>query len=136
MKKKLLTLTILILVHIGIILTVCGIDGVFTESMAQQEVVRFVCDGFYVAGILYLCIGGLIWASKEGAFDGLGYTVSNWKHSIFHNTRDWKKKETFQEYKERGSEKKKGRRVNEAIIIGGVSILIASVLLIVYHCAL
>ncbi|MBO7326892.1 MAG: DUF3899 domain-containing protein [Clostridia bacterium] len=135
MKKKLLTLTILILVHIGIILTVCGIDGVFTESMAQQEVVRFVCDGFYVAGILYLCIGGLIWASKEGAFDGLGYTVSNWKHSIFHNTRDWKKKETFQEYKERVSEKKKGRRVNEAIIIGGVSILIASVLLIVYHCA-
>ncbi|MBO5982601.1 MAG: DUF3899 domain-containing protein, partial [Clostridia bacterium] len=133
MKKKLLTLTILILVHIGIILTVCGIDGVFTESMAQQEVVRFVCDGFYVAGILYLCIGGLIWASKEGAFDGLGYTVSNWKHSIFHNTRDWKKKETFQEYKERVSEKKKGRRVNEAIIIGGVSILIASVLLIVYH---
>ena len=135
MKKKLLTLTILILVHIGIILTVCGIDGVLTESMPQQEVVRFVCDGFYVAGILYLCIGGLIWASKEGAFDGLGYTISNWKHSIFHNTRDWKKKESFQEYKERVAEKKKDRKVSEAIIIGGISVVVASVLLIVYNCA-
>ena len=84
MKKKLLTLTILILVHIGIILTVCGIDGVLTESMAQQEVVRFVCDGFYVAGILYLCIGGLIWVyikfthfifpPKNGFF---GFTTRN-----------------------------------------------------------
>ncbi|MBO7222070.1 MAG: DUF3899 domain-containing protein [Clostridia bacterium] len=96
MKKKFITLTILILVHIGIILTVCGVDGVFTETMAPQEVVRYVCDGFFVAGVVYICIGGLIWASAKGAFDGIGYHISYTMHSIFHNKRDWKKKETFQ----------------------------------------
>ena len=135
MKKKFITLTILILVHIGIILTVCGVDGVFTKTMAPQEVVRYVCDGFFVAGVVYICIGGLIWASAKGAFDGIGYHISYTMHSIFHNKRDWKKKETFQEYQERREEKNKGLKVNDAIIIGGISIVVASILLIVYNFA-
>lgn len=135
MKKKIITLSIIILVFIGIILTVCGINGLFTKAIAPKETVRFVCDAFFVAGVLYACIGGLIWASGEGAFDGIGYAMATWKHSIFHNTRDWKKKESYQEYKERRAEKKKEKRVNEVVIIGGSSIVIAAILLLVYNFA-
>lgn len=135
MKKKILTLSISILAHIGIILAVCGMDGVFTKSLSQQDIVRFVCDGFYVAGVFYICIVGLIWASGQGAFDGIGYSISTWTHSVFHNRRDWKKKESYQEYKERRAQKKKEMYIEENIIIGGISVLIASILLLVYNFA-
>ncbi len=135
MKKRVITITILVLVFVGLVLAVCGLNGLLTETLPSKEIVRFLCDAFYVAGVIYVCIGGLIWSSNEGFFDGIGYMVSNWKHSIFNNRRDWKKKESYQEYKTRRAEKTKGSRVNEAIIIGGASIFIASILLLVYHFA-
>ena len=134
MKNKIITISLLIILHLAIILTVCGIDGLFTETLPPKEVTRFVCDAFYVASMMYLCIGGLIWVTGEGLFNGVGYAVSNWMHSVFHNTRDWKKKESFQEYRAR-KEKKKAVRVNEVIIIGGISLIVASILLLVYQFA-
>ena len=38
-------------------------------------ILRMACDGFTVSGVLLLCVGGLVWASNEGALDGLGYAL-------------------------------------------------------------
>ena len=103
--------------------------------MSQQEVVRCVCDGFFVSAILTLGIGGLSWASRQGVFDGLGYSFSLWKQRYTTHKRDWMNKESFAEYKERMTEKKKKKEINHFFIIGGIFAVVAAVLYIVYSFA-
>ena len=82
MKKKIIKLIIMLVIEAGLILTVCGVNGVLTEpNMDPQMVVRYVCDGFCVAGGVYLCLAGLFWATNEGVFDGFGYHASMWFNS-------------------------------------------------------
>jgi hypothetical protein len=100
--------------------------------MVQKEVVRFVCDGFFVTAILFLGIGGLTWASRMGTFDGLGYSFSLWKQRFTNHKRDWMNQESFADYKERMVEKKKGKKFNHFLIIGGVTAVIAVVLFVTY----
>ena len=135
MKKTIITYLLSIVVAIGIILTVCGVKGVLTTDMSQQEVVRYVCDGFFVSAILTLGIGGLSWASRQGAFDGLGYSFSLWKQRYTTHKRDWMNKESFSEYKERMTEKKKKKEINHFFIIGGIFAVVAALLYIVYSFA-
>jgi hypothetical protein len=134
-KKKIITISIMIVVELAVLLMICGLNGVFTENLGAKDVVRFLCDGFFAPGLLYICLGGLVWVSKLGTFDGLGFTVSHWKQSLFNNRRDWHKEEDYYNYKKRQAEKKKNRTFNEFLIVGGASVTIASVLLIVYNCA-
>lgn len=136
MKKKIIKLIIMLVIEAGLILTVCGVNGVLTEpNMDPQMVVRYVCDGFCVAGGVYLCLAGLFWATNEGVFDGFGYHASMWFNSKAKNKRDWRKKEEFSEYKERQIEKRKGRSNIEFVIVGGAAMVVSLVLLIVYYCA-
>lgn len=34
-----------------------------------------LCDGFTIPGVVFLCIGGLVWASSLGAMDGIGFAL-------------------------------------------------------------
>ncbi len=128
---------ILSVVVIGVILTVCGINGLFTEELPPKQVVRYVCDAFFVAGALVLAIAGLTWCGKQGAFDGIGYSFS----FLFDlrkpsNKRlTWKKKESFEEYVERKRAKDSKKTIKHFLIIGGILILVSAILLIVYNTA-
>jgi hypothetical protein len=131
-KKTIITYAVSLLFATGILLLVCGVKGVLTTDMVQKEVVRFVCDGFFVTAILFLGIGGLTWASRMGTFDGLGYSFSLWKQRFTNHKRDWMNQESFADYKERMVEKKKGKKFNHFLIIGGVTAVIAAVLFVTY----
>lgn len=135
MKKNIITYVVSIILATGIILTVCGVSGVLTTEMEEKEIVRYTCDGFFVSAALMLCFGVLVWASKLGAFDGFGYSFVMLKHKLTNTKRDFKT-ETYTEYKERVAEKRKVNEVNHFMIIGGVLILVATILFLVYSFAL
>ena len=135
MKEKIIKISILLAVELAIILLICGLNGVLTTDLPPKEVTRFVCDGFFSAGLLFICFGGFVWTKKQGAYDGFGYTVNLWKDQIFNNKRDWHAKEKYADYKERVAEKNKKKSFSEFLLVGGVSTVIASILLIVYNFA-
>ena len=135
MKKRLITISILLAIELALILLICGTNGALTSDMAPRQVTRHVCDGFFVAGLILVCIGGLVWTSKQGAYDGIGYTVSQWKDSLTNNRRDWHSKEKYSDYKKRVAEKNKKKSISEYLIVGGASIVMASILLLVYQFA-
>ena len=135
MKKKIVGLIVALIIEISMVLSICGLSGLFTEQLEPQDIVRYVCDGFFAAGMLNVCIGGLLWVSKQGTFDGLGYTVSRWKDSIMKNRRDWHKEQDYYDYQQKQAEKKKQKSVNEMFVVGGASLVIAIVLFIVYKFA-
>ena len=37
---------------------------------------RLLCDGLTIPGVLLLCAGSLVWASNQGALDGISYGLS------------------------------------------------------------
>ena len=64
----------LIQIVIGLLLAI----GVIFYRMPQMEegtagVIMAISDGFTVIGLLYVCIGGLLFASSTGFFDFFGY---------------------------------------------------------------
>lgn len=135
MKKVILTYTISIIVAIGIVLMVCGISGVLTTEMEQKEVVRYVCDGFFVSAILFICVGVLSWTSRDGVFDGIGYAFYIFKQRYVNVKRSGKYGESYSEYKERVREKKGKGSFGHLFIIGGVFAVVTSVLFLVYTLA-
>ena len=132
MKKTILTYLISLVVAVGIVLLVCGISGVLTTEMEQQEVVRYVCDGFFVSACLFICFGALKWSTREGTFDSIGYWMSSLRNRYFNFERDWKKKESYAEYRKRKQEKKKDSAIAPYLIIGGILAVVAIVLYLVY----
>lgn len=135
MKKNIISYVVAVVVSVGLILLVCGTKGVLTSHLTQQETIKYVCDGFFVAAVVLLGMGGLTWASGQGTFDGLGYTFSLWKEKFTNHKKDWHKREDFQEYKERKAEKKKNRKINHFLVMGGVLMIVAAILMIVYNFA-
>lgn len=135
MKKAILTYTISIIIAVGIVLLVCGINGVLTTELEQKEVVRYVCDGFFVSAILFISVGVLTWTSRDGVFDGIGYAFYTWKQRYVNHKKDGKFGETYSEYKERVRAKKSKSSFVHFFIIGGVFAVVAAVLYLVYNFA-
>ncbi len=125
------------IIALAVILLVCGLNGLFTTEMPQQDVVKYVCNAFFVAGVLVLGIAGLTFSSKHGAFDGFGYAISSlWDvHKPSKRRLTWTKKETYQEYVERKHSKDKNKQILHLLIIGGILLIVAIILLVVYNCA-
>ncbi len=135
MKKKIISYTIVLVVALALILLVCGLKGLFTEEKSRIDVISALCDAFFVAGVVVIGIGALIWASDKGAFDGLGYSISSLfnLHKPAGKGLNWKKSETYEEYVERKhAPEKKNKSMNMLLIIGAVLLLIAIIFLIVY----
>lgn len=47
-------------------------DGASEHSLSAA---RLCCDGLFIAGILHLCAGGLVFVSTCGGFDSLRYAA-------------------------------------------------------------
>ncbi len=93
-------------VAIVISFLVIWIRGFFTEDVKTNMYV--LCDAFFVSGIMFLMFSGLMFASGEGAFLGIGYALKR-AVRVFVPVIN-RKEETYAEYRERktGKEKKKG----------------------------
>jgi len=134
MKKKIILYAISFIIALALVLLVCGLRGVLTEQKDKVTIIITLCDAFFVAGALFLCFGGLSWASEKGAFDGLGYSVS----SLFNLRKpvkkgvEWKPRETYEEYVERKHSPDKKKPKLFLVIVGAIFLFVAIIFLIVY----
>lgn len=98
------------------------------HAASAADVFRILSDGFFVAGIAYLAMGGLTWTKNGGVMDGLGFTFKTAfarVRSDFDTARM-----TFGEYRE--SREKKASSPKPALLAGLMHTGIALVLFLVY----
>ncbi len=93
---------------------------------------RYLADAFTIPGILLIMFGALLWASNEGAMDGLGYALKHTIKSLIPGGRA-KEDETYAEYVER-------KRANKVtgysflFVAGGVTMAVSLVFMVLYYC--
>lgn len=108
---------------------------IFSNKVLKQDdpskVMQILADGFSIGGVLLAMAGLLTFCTKQGVFDGLGYSVEtifvsrNWSKRRFEDRR------SFKEYKE---EKAKKRTTSWfLVIVGGIEFLISCVFLGLYY---
>lgn len=103
--------------------------GVFAEN-DPKELLRFLCDAFFVPGVLAVCFGLLVVASNGGTFDMLSYGVRSLFRLFKKDPLD-RKYGGFYEY--RKSRQKDKRSFWYLVIVGSAYVFVAVVLLIVYN---
>ena len=97
---------------------------------------RFLCDGFFVVGIMLLCFGAMVWISQAGAFHALSYLFYTVGYMFTANKNRFNKRKNFYEYKvekeakESGKDKSLQRRI---WITGAVSFVISLVFLVLFY---
>lgn len=92
-------------------------------------IMRMACDGLTVSGVLLLCVGGLIWATNEGALDGIGYAMRAGMNMFIPGGS--RKHIRYGDY----VEERKGKRVKGygfLLISGGITTGLALIMLAVY----
>jgi len=104
----------------------------FLNRGRGDGLLRLLCDGCFVAGILVGGAGCLVLAGNEGIFDVFGYGISfvlnvHWS-GIFHMSEE-RRKETYADYKAR-------KRANPSapgglLLAGGLYLVLAAVMLII-----
>ena len=104
--------------------------GEFAISDLQNKF-RLLCDAFSVPGILLILFGALIWASNEGALDGISYCLTILGRSLIPGGRS-KKDERYADYVER---KRNNRTKGYSFLFsaGGVSLVIGLVFLALFY---
>ena len=102
------------------------------KKQDTTEVMKIICDGFSVGGLLLLLSGLLTFCNKNGVFDGIGYSfeiifvTKNWS-----TNRKFEDRRSFADYRE---EKAKKRSTSWfLVIVGGVELIIALVFLGLYY---
>ncbi len=133
-KQNLITAAVAFVVATGVMFAIIGSRGIFADGATQEEVLRHLTDGFGIAGGMIFAISLLVWAGTKGTFDGIGYGVSNMINMRWTGAKkDWHKKETFAEYRERKGEKRKSTIWIPIAIVGGVFIVVSLIILGVYY---
>lgn len=107
----------LIQIGIGLIFAI----GIAFYRMPQMEegtagVMMAVSDGFTVIGLLYVGIGGLLFASSTGFFDFLGYAFQRGASVFF--PRFEQGIENYYEYKVKKQEERKEFSLKSTLLIG------------------
>lgn len=114
---------------IGLVVAVVvwWIEGLFQAETAL-DVLRILSDGFFVAGMLFLAMGGLKWTTNGGVMDGLGFTF---KTGLARIRSDYETAHmSFREYREARQEKATSPK--SSLLAGTLHIAIAAVLYLVY----
>jgi len=97
---------------------------------------RFLCDGFFVVGIMLLCFGAMVWISQAGGFHALSYLFYTVGYMFTANKNRFNRRKNFYEYKvekeakESGKDKSLQRRI---LIAGAVSFVISLVFLVLFY---
>ncbi len=97
---------------------------------------RFLCDGFFVVGILLLCFGAMVWISRAGGFHALSYLFYTVGYMFTTNKNRFNKRKNYYEYKveKEAKETDKDKSLQQRILIAGaVSFVISLVFLILFY---
>lgn len=110
---------------------VMWIRGIFTAE-TPAAVVMAISDGFTVAGLLYLCMGSLMWVSTTGMFDIFAYALKKGAHAIIPGmVQD--PVNNYYEYKMDKKSKRKGFTQHAALVVGAVFMAISIILTGVWY---
>ena len=121
-----------------VLLTAFGIAWYEISQYGASYVnwMRFLCDGFFVVGILLLCFGGMVWISQAGGFHALSYLFYTVGYMFSASKSRFNKRKNFYEYKveKMTKEADKDRSLQQHILItGAVSFAIAIVFLVLFY---
>lgn len=93
----------------------------------QQQIYRFLSDGFSIPGVLFLCFGILLWLANLGSFNGIGYAMKHLVLMLIPLSR--KKHETYAQYLET---RKTVSGFGFLFVIGGLFLLLGIVFLMLF----
>lgn len=118
---------VLVTLVFGLVIAVAVIGGRWNP---EGNILHQLCDGFFVAGVLLLGMGGLKVARNAGTFDMMVYGMD----AALRITLPWvmkeKKDADFVAYKERKQEERKP--AYDLLIAGGIHMALAMIFLVLY----
>ncbi len=128
MKIRLIKIAVLAAVGAAIFLCAALIRGLFGMT-EYRDIMRGLCDGFSVAGLILLLVGLIVVCSNGGAYDIMGFATKKF-FSVFRRA-EKRSRETYAEYRERKGANK--RTFVEFFIVGGVYFAAGMAFLIAYY---
>lgn len=128
MKQRMIKTVILAAVGAVIFMCVALAVGVFGMT-EHSDVMRGLCDGFSVSGMILLLVGLIVFCSNGGAYDIMGFAAKKF-FSVFRRAEN-RSRETYAEYRERKSAVK--HKFAEFLIVGGVYLAVGMAFLIAYY---
>ncbi len=101
----------------------------FDPSMTPAWWCRSFSDGFFLAAMLFIGFGGLMWVSTTGFFDMFSYGFSSLL-VLFTGWKNPKEHKHFYEYKMEKEAKREGKGWPASILFVGLGCLVLSLLLL------
>ena len=133
MKKETKTLLIKYGISFGaaslIAVIVFWIQGFFTDSVAVN--IQILSDGFFVSGLLFLFLAGMMFVSGEGALLGISYVLKN--VILFFIPGGRAKHELYKDYRERRMNKIKAYSDSCLLVTGLVFIAASFILTLIWY---
>ena len=97
------------------------------------EKYRMLCDAFFIPGILFLMVGGLVWASTKGAMDGISFLVQNLFRSLIPGARAHTTQKYYDYLQERKEKRKKASSYRFLFVVGGICMALSLVFLFLFY---
>ncbi len=99
-------------------------------SQTGQELLKVLCNAFFVPGMCTLGFGVLIWSTNGGTFDMLAFGVIK-LFDLFKKDLTKVKYKTFYDY--RKAQQEKQRSFSAYIVVGAVFMAISILFLVLYN---
>ena len=105
--------------------------GLFQAETAGDRIM-IICDGFTVTALLFISMGGLMWASTTGFFDIFSYAVRKGAHALIPGmVRD--NLPGYYEYKLEKESKRKDKGAKSTFLVGVVFLAVSLALTGVWY---
>ena len=123
------TYVITVLVGLAVSVYICFSRNIFgAETVA--DVITILSDAFFVPGILFLCLGLILYAANEGIFNAVSYGMKILGRSLLGKKDEKIINEEFHEYHARVSQKK--TKVKHFLLVGVVNFVISIIFVVIY----
>ncbi len=122
-------------VIVNLILGACIAAGIVSLKWAAQgSIWHKLCDGFFVAAVVMLGVGGIRWVNNKGSFDAMGYGMKTTLQTFLPMLQVGRladREEDFLAYKERKAQSRKD--ASDLLIAGAVYLALAVATLVLYY---
>jgi hypothetical protein len=124
-EKRALLIKYIVCFSVASLITfiVFTLQGSFTDRIGVN--IQILSDSFFVSGILFLFIAGMMFVSGEGALIGISFVLRNIAQAFVPMGR--KNHEFYKDYRARKLAEKKQSANDHAILVTGLVFLIISV---------
>lgn len=104
----------------------------FTGVHEGKDRFRYLADAFTIPGVMLILSGLLVWCTRQGAFDGVSFSVGLFFRTIFQPGNLTKK--SYPDYVAEKREKRKEKPGCAYLYLaGGVHLVVAIVFLLIFY---